>query len=122
MRLMRLPLLATTVAAFAVSPALAQTSLVEIDDRVTIQSFTMTADDLDDRDVYDAAGNEIGEIEEVLGPDASTPTHVAIEFEDDIVDNDDDRLVEITALSMVDGRVVLDMDLSEIEALPRYDD
>ncbi|BDA85080.1 hypothetical protein Sa4125_26220 [Aureimonas sp. SA4125] len=108
--------LLSTTAAFA------QNALVEIDDAVMLPSMNVSVDALDDMDVYDTAGKKIGEIEEVVGTNAETPTAVSVEFENDLVTGDDDRLVPLESLSMDGKRVVLALDTAAINQLPAYDD
>ncbi|GGD18180.1 PRC-barrel domain-containing protein [Aureimonas glaciei] len=108
--------LLSTTAAFA------QAAYVEIDDAVMIPALNVTADALDDMDVYDAAGTKIGDIEEVLGTTAQAPTSVSVDFEDDLVQGDDDRVVPLESLTMDGQRVVLALDAAAITQLTVYDD
>lgn len=108
--------LLSTTAAFA------QTAYVEIDDAVMVPTLNVTADALDDMDVYDAAGQKIGDIEEVLGTNAQTPTAVGVDFEDSLVPGGDDRVVPLESLTMDGLRVVIALDAAAIAQLPVYDD
>jgi hypothetical protein len=113
--------LLSTTAAFA-QTAPAPNALVEIDDAVMIPTLNVSGDALDDMDVYDAAGKKIGDIEEVLGSAAQTPTAVSVDFEDDLVQGDDDRVVPLESLTINGQRVVLALDAAAIAQLPVYDD
>ena len=106
----------------AASGAFAQTGLVEIDDSVMVPAFNVRADRLDDMDIHDAAGKKIGDIEEVLGSNASTPTAVSVDFDDDAVAGDQDRVVQLSALKANGLQLVLAADAAAIGQLPVYDD
>ena len=115
-------LLTTTFAVTLALPASAQT-LVEIDDKVMVSEFQMTVDALDDLDVADAGGIVIGEVEEVLGTGADTPTALAIDFDDDHADlGRDDRVVGFDQLELSNGVLVLSMSPADILELPVWDD
>ena len=61
----------------------------------------------------------------MLGPDRNTATAAAIEFDGPgwfFNDNDVTRVVDISALTIQDGRLVLDMTEEEVRSLPVYDD
>ena len=87
--------------------ALAQTSMVEVDDDVRLTSLNAIADDVDDRDVFDAAGVEIGEVEKVIGTDARTPTALIVDFDGKAGYADRDVVVPLESFTIDDNRLVL---------------
>ena len=114
-----------TPAATGEAPVVNAARLVEIDDDFVLPTLNMPVDAIDDWDVVDINGNELGELEEVLGPDSNTATAAAIEFDGPgwfFNDNDVTRVVDISALTIQDGRLVLDMTEEEVRSLPVYDD
>jgi hypothetical protein len=118
MRLMLSTALAVTLAL----PAAAQ-GLVEIEDDVMVPGFEMTVDQLDDLAVTDPGGVKIGEIEEVLGTNASMPTALVVDFEDSATDlGSEDRVFNLDQLEMVDGQLVLRMPPASVLELPVWDD
>ena len=76
--------------------ALAQTAaLVDIDDSFVVQPWNMSVDAIDDMNVLGAGGTKVGEVEEVLGTDASTPTALVVDFDDNSTYGDDDRIIPL---------------------------
>jgi len=95
---------------------------VDDDDRI-VQPFGLSVDDIEDMDVYDAAGEELGEVEEVLENSAGEIVAVSVDFDDDWLDFDDDeRVVALDRLQLDDDRFVSDLDKAEVEGLPVWDD
>lgn len=103
------------------APGFAQTEMVEVDEDVEITAFGLDADDAEDLDVHDEAGNEIGEVEEVLGRDRSTAEALVIEFDDEDSFGDDERVVPLDLVTRTEDGVRLGADV-DIEALPAWDD
>lgn len=115
-----IPLLSAT---FAAGAALAQTGQwVEIDDDVQVPQLGASADDVDDWDVYAADGTEIGEVDEVIGPDSSTPMALVIEFEggSDYGDRDD-VIVPLEHFSREGQQLVLNADPQTVSEMETYD-
>lgn len=98
----------------------AQATYAELDDDVQVPAFSMSVDALEDMDVYNADGRQIGEVEDVLGIDASTATAVSVDFDDSMAE--DDRIVELTSLTLDGDRLVLGLDEAAIGELPVYQD
>jgi hypothetical protein len=115
-----------TTAAFTTAlsgAALAQTTLVEVDDRTMVAPFDIAADLLDDIDVYSQAGVEIGDVEEIVGPDRQTATHLIVDFDDDDGYPDrDDVIVPIEAFTLDANRLVISLTPQEIQSLPVAND
>lgn len=115
--------LAATTALFAIvsaTGAFAQQSYVDVSDDARVEALNVSADDLDDMDVYDAGGQKIGEVEEILGSDERTPTAIAVDFEDGIVEHD--RIVQIADTAIESDRLVIRLDQNALQGLERYDD
>jgi len=107
--------------AFA-APAFAQgTSLVEIDDATQLAPWNMTVDAAEDLDVVGPSGAKIGEIEEILGTNATTPIAAVVDFEDDAGYGDRDVVVPLEAFTAGTGNVSLALDPAAAAALPTRD-
>ena len=102
--------------------ALAQSTLVEIDDDVVVAAFGAKADDVDDWDVYDASGTEIGEVEDVVGTDAKTPTALAVDFEGNAGYADRDVVVPLDAFTLQNNRLVLNATPDAVSAMEEWHD
>jgi hypothetical protein len=102
---------------------LAQQSVSDLkevdDDDVVVQPFDRTVDDLEDMDLKTAAGEEIGEVEEVLMDGSGQPVALAIEV-DDL--DDEERVFRLDQLRLDGGDLVTDLSSSEVEALPAWDE
>lgn len=117
----RIPI-ALAATGLMVGATFAQSTWVEIDDRVQVPAFSATADQVDDWDVYDAAGTEIGEVEEVVGPDASTPTALVVDFEGNGGYADQDVVIPIDQFSLENNRLVLNADPAAVSGMEVWDD
>ncbi|KQT53254.1 hypothetical protein ASG43_18710 [Aureimonas sp. Leaf454] len=103
--------------------AVAQTqTLVEVSDATMIPMINGTADALDDLDIYDGAGQKIGDIEEVLGTTADAATAVAVDFDDENVFGREDRVVPLDSLKLDGIKLVLALEPAAVANLPVYDD
>jgi sporulation protein YlmC with PRC-barrel domain len=116
---------AALIAFAAAAPALAQSAAsyieIESEDQV-VSELNLTVEQIEDMDVYDASGEEIGEVEEVLGGSDGVPTTLAVEVGGFLDIGDTDALVELSEVTVVDDRLQIDMTREEIEALPTWDD
>jgi hypothetical protein len=93
--------------------AFAQTAgMVDVDDDVMVPPFNVTVDDLDDMDVYDAAGTEIGEIEEVVGTDA-----FVVDFDGEGY-GDEERVIGLENFAMDGARMTLSLDAAAVATMP----
>ena len=102
--------------------ASAQTALVEVPDATIVQPFNIAAGLLDDIDVYTAEGVEVGDVEEILGPDANTPTHLAVDFDNQAGFADRDVLVPIEAFTLDANRLIISLTPQAVAELPTWDD
>jgi hypothetical protein len=95
---------------------------IEIDDdALQVPGLSTTVGALDDMDVFNAAGEKIGEVDEVLGAEAATPSAVAVELEDGASD-DKTVILQLTELTSAEGRLVTQMTREQLDALPDFDD
>lgn len=100
-------LIAIAATGFLAGSALAQSALVEVRDDVMVEAFGAIADRVDDWDVYDVSGKEIGEVEEVVGADRDTPTALVVDFDDDSAYPDRDVVIPLDELVYENGRLIL---------------
>ena len=114
--------LALAAGAFLAGSALAQDRLVEVGDSVEVVPFGANADTVDDWDVFDTNGVEIGEVEDVVGTDASTPTALVVDFEGNAGYPDRDIVIPLDQFSFENNRLVLNADADAVRELPEWDD
>ncbi|MBL0936570.1 MAG: PRC-barrel domain-containing protein [Rhizobiaceae bacterium] len=114
--------LALLSSALLAGVASAQTTWVEIEDNVQVSAFSQTADTVEDWDVY-AAGAKIGEVEEVIGTDANTPTALVVDFEDNAGYGDrDDVVIPLDQFAWENNQLVLNADAAAIGAMEVWND
>jgi hypothetical protein len=92
------------------------------DDDVVVQPFNLTVDQIDDMKVMTVDGETVGEIEEVLEDASRTPVAVAVEVDDLLDLDDEERIIRLDQLRLEDGRFASDLSKSEIETLPVWED
>lgn len=102
--------------------AMAQTALVEVNDNVHVAAFGAIADQVDDWDVYDASGAEIGEVDEVVGPDAGTPAALVIDFDGKGGYADRDVVVPIDQFTRENNRLTLNASPDAVSAMETWND
>ena len=127
MKLIRMaPVLTAAIVTFA-PPAFAQTSaapaMVEIEeDDLIVAPLNVTVDDLEDMDVVSADGEDIGDVEEVLGGADGQAAALALEVGGFLGVGERDVIVPLDQVTMQGDDLVLDMTQEEVEALPVWDD
>lgn len=107
------------------APVIDADALVEIDENFVLPTLNLPVYALDDYDLVDRNGNDLGQVEAVLGPDAQTATAVAVEFDGPgwfLTDDDVTRVVDISAFSIEDDLLVIDITEDNVRALPVYAD
>ncbi len=102
--------------------AFAQTALVEIDDDVQVAGFEANADTVDDWDVFDASGAQIGEVEDVVGTDARTPTALVVDFDGKAGYADRDVVIPLGEFARENGRLVLNAAPDAVGGMPTWND
>ncbi|MCD7107936.1 PRC-barrel domain-containing protein [Rhizobium sp. DKSPLA3] len=114
---------ATALIASTATAALAQTpAFVKVADATVLPGLNVTADDLEGMHVYNAAGQRIGEIEDVVGSEATVATGVAIDFDKTSGLGREHRVVPLSGLKQDGLRLVVDLDAAKAAALPVFDD
>lgn len=96
--------------------------LVDVSEKTVVPGFNVAADELEGMSVYNAAGAKIGDIEDVVGRDQSTPTGIAIDFERDANLGNEHRVVALDQVKQDGLRLVVDIDAAAAARLPVYDD
>ncbi len=107
------------------APVVDAENLVELDGDFVLPGLNVPVRALDDYDLVDRNGEDLGEVEEVLGPNEMTATAVAIEFDGPgwfFNDADVTRVVDIDMLSIEGDKLVLDITEDNVRALPVYRD
>jgi sporulation protein YlmC with PRC-barrel domain len=116
---------AIAAALMMTTAALAQTATsnwIEIeDDDVQVTGLNVSVEDLEDMDLVTADGEDVGEVDEVLGTEPGIVTAVAIEIDEGLFD-DKTIIIPITELTVADGDLVTQMTEDQIEAMPDQDD
>ena len=92
------------------------------DDDLVVAPCDLTVDQIDDMKVMTAEGELAGQIEEVLRDASGGPVAVAVEFDDDLVEGGDERIVRLDRLRFEGDRFASDLARSEIGGLPEWDD
>ena len=112
----------TALGALMTGAAMAQTVWVEVGGNVHVAPFGAMADQVDDWDVYDASGVEIGEVEEVVGPDAGTPTALVVDFEGKNGYADRDVVIPLDQFTRANNRLTLDASAEAVGAMETWND
>lgn len=102
--------------------AMAQTALVEVNDNVHVAAFGAIADQVDDWDVHDASGVEIGEVEEVVGPDADTPTALVVDFDGNAGYADRDVVIPLDQFTRENDRLTLNASPDAVGGMETWND
>lgn len=102
--------------------AFAQGALVEVKDSTQVVPFNATADEVDDWDVYDASGKEVGDVEDVVGTDGNTPTALVVDFDKKSAYGNRDVVIPLDQFSLQDNKLVLNADVEAVGQMPTWDD
>lgn len=114
--------LAISTAVLMAGTAFAQGNLVEVRDNVQVVPFNAIADEVDDWDVYDASGTEIGDVEDVVGTDKNTPTALVVDFKSKSAYGDRDVVIPLDQFSLQGNRLILNADAAAVAQMPAWDD
>ncbi|MDN2580676.1 PRC-barrel domain-containing protein [Aquibium sp. ELW1220] len=125
-------LFATTLLA---APALAQQSpapapapaagdvLVEIErDETIVPGLGISVDELEDMRIFGANGEEIGEIDDVLGDAAGQPSAVTLEVGGFLGMGEREVVIGLDEIEVIGLRLTLNRTREQIEALPEWAD
>jgi hypothetical protein len=128
MTLKHLSLCAAAVLALAPLAAAAQQT-VDVsgykeaeDDGLVVQPFNLSVDEIEDRDVKNMAGDEIGEVEEVLVDAGGQPVAVTLEVGGFLGIGEREVVVGLDQLKLADDDFVIDADKARVEGLPEWKD
>lgn len=108
--------------ALATGGAFAQGTWIEIEDSVQVPAFSASVDQVEDLDVHNASGTKIGEVDEVLGTDASTAAAVVVEFEAGGAYPKEEMVVPLDQLSWENNRLILNVDAEGVSAMEIWND
>jgi len=116
-------------AALAATPAIAQQAspsadvLVEVDrDETVVQGLGISVGELEDMRIFGANGEEIGEIDDVLGDAAGQPSAVTVEVGGFLGMGDREVVIGLNEIEVVGLRLTLNRTREQIEALPEWTD
>jgi hypothetical protein len=92
------------------------------DDSTVIQPWNLTVDQIEDMDVVDGSGTDIGDVEEVLtGPDGQ-PAAVAAEVGGFLGIGDKEVIIGLDQLRVNGEDLTTTLSKEQLEALPEWDD
>jgi uncharacterized protein YrrD len=92
------------------------------DDDMVVQPFNRTVDDIEDLDLKNADGDEIGEVEEVLIDASGQPVAIAVEVGGFLGIGERDVVLGLDQVQLVDDDLVTSADKATIEGLPDWPD
>ncbi|MEO3387479.1 PRC-barrel domain-containing protein [Mesorhizobium sp. CAU 1741] len=114
--------LAVAAASMMGGAAFAQGTWVEIEDTIQVPTFEATVDQIDDWDVSNVGGSVIGEVEEVVGTDANTPTALVIDLEGNEGYADRDVVVPFDQFTLDGDRLTLRADPAAAAQMEEWSD
>lgn len=113
----------TTTTVVTPTPAPAASGYRELDDlKAIVQPYGLTAEELDGKNVVDAGGDKIGEIEGVLADDAGSVAAFILETGGFLGLGDRDVIVPIGQLQYNGERFTTTLDRESLRGLPTWDD
>ena len=92
------------------------------DDDMVVQPFNRTVDDIEDLDLKNADGDEIGEVEEVLIDASGQPVAIAVEVGGFLGIGEREVVLGLDQVQLVDDDLVTSADKATIEGLPDWPD
>jgi hypothetical protein len=92
------------------------------DDSTVIQPWNLTVDRIEDMDLVDGSGNDIGDIEAVLTDASGQPAAVAAEVGGFLGIGDKEVIVGLDQLRVNGEHLVTTLSKEQLEALPEWDD
>lgn len=135
MRFLFLPIVVASVASFAATGAGAQSSAqgtgggtsgqaayVEVDDEsLAVPGLNLTVDQVEDMEVVNAAGETIGEVDEVLATPAGEIVALSVESGGFLGIGDDEVVISLDQVQLKDGKLLTQLTEDELRTLPRWD-
>lgn len=106
------------------APALAQQqpALREADDDLVVAAFNRSVDDIEDADLLNAAGEEIGEVEEVLVDASGQAVAIVADVGDFLGIGDKEVIIGLDRVEMRGDDLVTSLTREELTGLPIWDD
>ena len=92
------------------------------DDDLVVQPFNLSVDQIEDMDVKTAAGEEVGDVEEVLTDASGQPVAVSLEVGGFLGIGEREVVVGLDQLQLADDDFVIDADKAMVEGLPDWKD
>jgi PRC-barrel domain len=92
------------------------------DEKLVVQPFNLTVDQIDDMDVHAAGGDRIGEIDEVLMNAAGQPVAVTVEVGGFLGIGAREVIITLDQLRLDGQRFVTSLTRAQVEALPKWED
>ncbi|MCB2054601.1 MAG: PRC-barrel domain-containing protein [Geminicoccaceae bacterium] len=120
----------STVAGAALLAAMATTASAqqakvyheaENDDAI-VEPFGLTVDQIEDMDIVNAAGDEIGEVEEVLVDENGQAVAVVVESGGFLGIGDRESIVMLDQLGLQGDQLVTTLSKEELESAPEWND
>jgi sporulation protein YlmC with PRC-barrel domain len=98
-------------------------SLVEVENEaMMVESFNLSADQLEDMDIYGSDGKRIGEVDEVLMTPEGKITAVSVEVGGFLGVGDKEVVIELNQLRRKGDTIMTDLTKEQVEALQSWDD
>ncbi|MCB4821943.1 PRC-barrel domain-containing protein [Roseicella aerolata] len=92
------------------------------DEKLVVQPFNLTVDQIDDMDVHAGGGEKIGEIDEVLMNAAGQPVAVTVEAGGFLGIGAREVILTLDQLRLDGQRFVTSLTRAQVEALPQWND
>ena len=92
------------------------------DDDLVVQPFNLSVEQIEDMDVKTAAGEEVGDVEEVLTDASGQPVAVSLEVGGFLGIGEREVVVGLDQLQLADDDFVIDADKAMVEGLPDWKD
>lgn len=111
------------------APALAQqtaapdmAALVEVEDESRlVESLNLTVDDVEDMDIVDSTGEEIGEVEEVLMDGEGAIVALVADIGGFLDVGEKEVVLQLEEVAVQDDRLAVSLTREQLEALPEWD-
>jgi sporulation protein YlmC with PRC-barrel domain len=92
------------------------------DDAMIVQPFAISVEALEDMDIYGSAGEEIGEVEDVLVDASGQPVAVTADVGGFLGIGEREVVIGLDQLTQAGDRLTVGMTKEQIEALPEFAD
>lgn len=99
-----------------------QPGLREADDDLVVAAFSRSVDDIEDADLLNAAGEEIGEVEEVLVDAGGEAVAIVADVGGFLGIGDKDVVIGLDRVELRGDDLVTSLTREELDGLPLWDD